>query len=230
MSESISVSGTPADTLPPIQPIRSPFTALQFGMMTVMCFEGVLFITFLIAYTIYLGEGDGPTPTETLSLPLALLNSVFLLSSSATIWLGTRAFSRANHAGGLNEGDGPGAEHSLDQPVCSKDTSGYTFWILVTIALGGVFLLGTAYEWSELIFEHGVTISSSLFGTTFFTLIGCHALHVIVGLSVMALLIEMNRRRCLAANSEGPELMAWYWHFVDAVWVVIVLVVYVFGR
>ena len=70
----------------------------------------------------------------------------------------------------------------------------------------------------------------NLFGTTFFTLIGFHAAHVTIGLVMMSVLVVLGGSRRLSATSPAPELVSWYWHFVDAVWVVIFLVVYVFGR
>ena len=103
-------------------------------------------------------------------------------------------------------------------------------WLL-TIALGGFFLYGTAQEWHRLIYEHGLTISTNLFGTTYYSLVGLHAFHVTAGLVMLVIV------RCSAwlavwdgKQSGRIEVLSMYWHFVDAVWVVVFTVVYVLGR
>ena len=58
-----------------------------------------------------------------------------------------------------------------------------------TIALGAAFLVATALEWRELIYERGLTIATNLFGTTFYSLVGFHALHVVIGLSLLLLFV-----------------------------------------
>jgi cytochrome c oxidase subunit 3/cytochrome o ubiquinol oxidase subunit 3 len=76
-----------------------------------------------------------------------------------------------------------------------------------------------------------LTISRNLFGTTFYTLVGLHALHVTGGVTMMLIVLGLAlRRQVTTANPAGVELVAWYWHFVDAVWVVVFTVVYVVGR
>ncbi len=100
-------------------------------------------------------------------------------------------------------------------------------WLLVTIVLGVIFLAGQALEWERLISNH-TTVSTNLFGTTFFTLTGFHGLHVTLGLIALFILLVLNlggrlRRR----RSRALETVSLYWHFVDAVWIVIFAVVYV---
>lgn len=178
-----------------------PSTA-RIGMLTFLCSEAVFFATLLIAYITYKGAiQHGPTPEESLSLPLAILDTVFLLSSSIAIGFAVRAWGRG-------------------------DVPRFTRWMLLTILLGILFLCGTAFEWYQLIVNDGLTISRNLFGTTFFTLIGFHAAHVTIGLCVMSVLIWKSRHAGIADDSEAPELVSWYWHLVDTVWVVIVAVVY----
>ena len=65
-----------------------------------------------------------------------------------------------------------------------------TAW-LITIALGGLFMYGTAEEWRRLIVEHGLTISTNLFGTTYYSLVGLHAFHVTVGLVMLAIVLVL---------------------------------------
>jgi cytochrome c oxidase subunit III len=91
--------------------------------------------------------------------------------------------------------------------------------------------VGTALEWRELIGTWGLTMSRNLFGTTYFTLVGFHALHVTIGVIVMSVVLGLARRRHITArNQESVEAVSWYWHFVDGVWVVVFTLVYVVGR
>jgi cytochrome c oxidase subunit 3/cytochrome o ubiquinol oxidase subunit 3 len=104
-------------------------------------------------------------------------------------------------------------------------------WWLLTITLGAIFLYGTASEWHRLIYTDGLTISTNLFGTTYYSLVGLHGFHVIVGLlgliTVMAFtLVGVVKQE----HTERIDVLSLYWHFVDAVWVVVFTVVYVIGR
>jgi cytochrome c oxidase subunit 3/cytochrome o ubiquinol oxidase subunit 3 len=106
----------------------------------------------------------------------------------------------------------------------------FTLWWFVTIVLGGIFLFGTAQEWHRLIYAHGLTISTNLFGTTYYSLVGLHAFHVTVGLIALSIVMVFallgNVRQ---EHAERTEVLSLYWHFVDAVWVVVFTVVYIVG-
>jgi cytochrome c oxidase subunit 3/cytochrome o ubiquinol oxidase subunit 3 len=103
-------------------------------------------------------------------------------------------------------------------------------WLL-TIALGGLFLYGTAQEWHRLIYERGLTISTNLFGTTYYSLVGLHGFHVTAGLIMLSLVAIFGfMGRVGVSQSDRVAVLAMYWHFVDAVWVVVFTVVYVLGR
>jgi cytochrome c oxidase subunit 3/cytochrome o ubiquinol oxidase subunit 3 len=94
-----------------------------------------------------------------------------------------------------------------------------------------MFLGDTFREWQRLIFDKGLTISTNLFGTTYYSLVGLHAFHVTVGLVVLALgMIFTLLGKVKPEHSERAEVFSLYWHFVDAVWVVVFTVVYVIGR
>jgi cytochrome c oxidase subunit 3/cytochrome o ubiquinol oxidase subunit 3 len=101
----------------------------------------------------------------------------------------------------------------------------------VTIALGLVFIGGTAREWARLIYHDGFTIRTNLFGTTFYSLVGLHAFHVVVGLTglsiVMAFVLSGLVRK---EHAKQVRVFAMYWHFVDAIWAVVLPVVYIIGR
>jgi cytochrome c oxidase subunit 3/cytochrome o ubiquinol oxidase subunit 3 len=174
------------------------------GMIGLIVAETSLFAVFVVAYLFYLGKSlNGPYPEDVLRLPI--VNTVLLLSSSVTVALAVRALrrGRSGPAGG---------------------------WFLVTIVLGAIFLVGTAREWHGLIVDDGLTIGTNLFGTPFYSLIGLHAGHVIVGLVILTLLCIFAFAGALGRHVERAELASWYWHFVDAVWVAVFTVVYVIGR
>ncbi len=126
-------------------------------MIAFLLSEVAFFGTLIVTYLIFLGKDapGGPTPAV-LSLPLVICTTICLLSSSGTIHVAERSL----HAGSRR---------------------GFFLWWAVTISLGVLFLLGTAYEWYGLIIRDGLTISRNLFGTTYYTLVGFHAIHVTVG-------------------------------------------------
>src|SRR5882724_11404818 len=125
---------------------------------------------------------------------------------------------------------GPSPGDVLSVPVLGA-VRGAGAWLLATVLLAVGFLTGTAAEWLRLITRDGLTIGTNLFGTTFYALVGLHASHVIVGLVMLALISVFAWLRVLRpAHIERVELVSWYWHFVDAVWVVVLTVVYVIGR
>ncbi len=190
---------------PPAPDARALPSAGRAGMVGLIVTEAAFFAIFVVAYLFYVGKSlAGPTPAEVLDLPI--LASVLLLSSSVTIALAIRAL-RAG-AGGR-----------------------FRLWWLVTFLLGAGFLLLTAREWARLIRDDGLTIATNLFGTTFYTLVGLHAVHVTVGLGIIALVLALALRGHVdARHAERTELLSWYWHFVDGVWVVVFLTVYVVGR
>jgi cytochrome c oxidase subunit 3/cytochrome o ubiquinol oxidase subunit 3 len=167
--------------------------------------ESALFTIFVVAYLYYIGKSlTGPYPRDVLDLPI--LATIALLSSSITITLAVRALR--------------GGQHGT-----------FAFWWFVTIAFGGFFLGATALEWEGLIYQHNLTIWTNLFGTTYYTLVGFHAGHVTVGLLLLSLVLLLSVRGAVhTAHAERVEILSWYWHFVDAVWVVVFTVVYVIGR
>jgi cytochrome c oxidase subunit 3 len=177
----------------------------RVGMGALIAAEAAIFTIFVVAYLFYVGKSlSGPMPREVLSPPI--FYTVCLLSSSLTIHFAARALRRGN-------------------------VRSFGAWWLLTITLGGLFLYGTASEWHRLIYEKGLTISTNLFGTTYYSLVGLHGFHVVVGLvclsTVMAftLLGEVKQE-----HAERIDVLSLYWHFVDAVWIVVFTVVYVIGR
>ena len=99
-------------------------------------------------------------------------------------------------------------------------------WLGLTALLGAGFLAGQGLEYARLL-GGGLRPGSELFGTTFFTLTGLHAVHVLVGLVLLATLLAASAARPRQVGQTAWEGIAMYWHFVDAVWVVVFSVVYV---
>jgi cytochrome c oxidase subunit 3/cytochrome o ubiquinol oxidase subunit 3 len=194
----------------PVPPEVEPYIGLgtaRWGMLAFLLSEVAFFSTLIVTYLTFLGQSRiGPTPGDVLSLRLVLVTTACLLSSSLTIHL---------------------AEGALHHGHTARFRG---LWIL-TIALGAAFLAGTGYEWIQLIFEHGLTISRNLFGTTFYTLVGFHGLHVTIGLIALSIIYSLAVRGAITQrNTIAVEMVSWYWHFVDAVWVAVFAVVYVIGR
>ncbi len=191
---------------PPIVPETNLGTA-RWGMISFLASEVAFFATLIVTYLIFLGTDKvGPTPSEALSLPLVMCTTILLLSSSVTI-------------------------HLAEKRLLSGDQASFRLLWTATIVLGMAFLLGTAYEWRELITRHHLTISRNLFGTTYYTLVGFHGFHVTAGVVVMIIMLGLAlRRHVTSGNRIGVEMVSWYWHFVDGVWLVVFTVVYLVGR
>jgi cytochrome c oxidase subunit 3/cytochrome o ubiquinol oxidase subunit 3 len=185
---------------------RESLTPQQWGMLSFLLSEVAFFSTLIVAYVAFLGQDQsGPTPAV-LSLRLVIGTTICLLSSSGTI-------------------------HVAEKRLRAGSRGEFLLWWTATIALGMLFLAGTAYEWHGLIIEHQLTISRNLFGTTYYTLVGFHALHVTVGVFAMLITLTLAVRGAVTArNHTGVELVSWYWHFVDVVWIVVFTVVYLVGR
>jgi cytochrome c oxidase subunit III len=175
------------------------------GMLCLILAESAIFTIFVVAYLFYIGKSlSGPTPREVLELPI--FASICLLSSSFTIHVAVGALRKAN-------------------------LGAFRMWWFLTLALGSIFLLATGREWHHLIYDKGLTISSNLFGTTYYSLVGLHAFHVTVGLiGLLTVLLLAFVGRVHQQHTKNVDTFAMYWHFVDAVWVVVFTVVYIVGR
>jgi heme/copper-type cytochrome/quinol oxidase subunit 3 len=174
----------------------------KLGMALFLAAEANFFLLLILAYAYYHGAcAGGPTAASSLHPARAAINTCFLLASSVTMWQAEQGRKR-------------GAQSAL----CG--------WLLATVVLGAIFLAGQGWEYVGLI-QQDVTISRDLFGTTFFTLTGFHGLHVFVGLVALTTVLGL----ALAGDFKRPgevtvEVVALYWHFVDAVWIVIFCLVY----
>src|SRR6266446_6255744 len=135
----------------------------KVGMACLIFAGTAIFTIFVVAYLFYVGKSlTGPTPREVLETPI--FYTICLLSSSLTIHFAGKLLERGRRGAFL------------------------TLWLL-TIALGALFLYGTGQEWHRLIYEHGLTISTNLFGTTYYSLVGLHAFHVTAGLVMLSVVL-----------------------------------------
>ena len=194
-------------------PIHHPGRAIEWhlpskrrvGMSALIVGESAIFTIFVVAYVFYLGKSlTGPTPQQVLEIPI--LGTICLLSSSLTI-------------------------RRAEKAIEEERTAGFTLWLTATIALAAAFLTNTALEWKKLIYQDGLTISTNLFGTTFYSLVGLHAIHVIVGMFLLTATLVFSLFGWVdSRQSERFGVIVLYWHFVDGVWIVVFTVVYLIGR
>jgi cytochrome c oxidase subunit III len=183
---------------------KNPYRG-NVGMACLIFAESAIFTIFVVAYLFYAGKSlTGPTPREVLETPI--FYSICLLSSSLTIHFAGKLLESGNRLAFLG------------------------LW-LATIILGGLFLFGTGQEWHRLIYEHGLTISTNLFGTTYYSLVGLHAFHVTAGLVMLNVVLLLTLTSRVGPEQAGRvNVLSLYWHFVDVVWVVVFTVVYILGR
>jgi cytochrome c oxidase subunit I len=173
------------------------------GILAFLFSEVGFFGTLILAYLyFYAHPQPGPGPKE-LDVPRTLIFSVCLFSSSFTFWRSEVALHKQKHGSTLG-------------------------WLALTIVLGAVFLGGQANEYWKL-FQSGVDLSTNMFSTTFFTLTGFHGLHVLMGLIVLLIFLWI----AWEGDSVSPRFdsafkcAGYYWHFVDVVWVFVLLTVYI---
>jgi cytochrome c oxidase subunit III len=176
----------------------------RVAMFSLIIGESAIFTIFVVAYIYYIGRSTyGPTP-QILDVPW--FNTVCLLSSSIAILFAERAIERGR-------------------------IRVFGAWWALTMSLGVIFLAGTAIEWKRLIYTDGLSIRTNLFGTTFYSLVGLHATHVVVGLLMLSLVMLFTLLgRVEQRHAERIQVLSLYWHFVDAVWVVVFTVVYMVGK
>jgi len=174
----------------------------KVGMISLIATESALFTIFVVAYLFYMGRSlNGPYPSELLHFPWA--GSAALFSSSLTIFFAEKAM----HAG---------------------KRVPFLVWWGITMLLGMYFVYFSASEWYEFIFKEHFTLSTNVFGSTFYSLVGLHLSHVFIGLLLLSTIWLLVLFKGIPEHHlEHVEMISWYWHFVDAIWVVVVTVVYI---
>ncbi len=177
-------------------------TTTKFGMWLFLASEVMFFAGLIGAYiSLRLGSTNWPHAAEVLNVPLTGVNTFILICSSVTM---VKAF--ASIEGG--------------------DRSGLWKFLLLTALLGLVFVGIKAYEWRELLHEH-IGPATNLFGATYFTLTGFHALHVLAGVAVILFVMFRGLRgRYSRDNHDTVEVVGLYWHFVDIVWIFLFTIIY----
>jgi len=174
------------------------------GFIIFLCSESVIFIAFFSGFALLkLNALDWlPNGVAGLEWQTPLINTFVLVSSSGTIYLAERQMVRQN-------------------------IWGFRGWWLATMALGGYFLWGQAVEWSGL--QFGFT--SGTFGGTFYLLTGFHGLHVLTGVLLMLLmLVKSFIPNNYKGGEQGIRATSLFWHFVDVIWIILFLLIYVWQR
>jgi heme/copper-type cytochrome/quinol oxidase subunit 3 len=177
-------------------------------MIKMLVFTEVFFFLSLImayVYMVYYGDTRSSGELNALHISTTGIFTVVLLSSSLTFYIAERNYEKGNIAG-------------------------LKTWLIITVILGAVFLIGQGNEYYRLINEQ-ISLGASVFGTNFFTLTGFHGFHVFVGLILISVLITMSFLGDFSnPKSTVIQTIGIYWHFVDAVWIVVFTVVYVLPR
>nr|UAM92181.1 cytochrome c oxidase subunit III [Geosesarma faustum] len=182
---------------------------LRWGMILFILSEMLFFFSFFWAFfhsslspTMEIGMYWPPLGIQTFNpFQIPLLNTTILLSSGATVTWAHHAIMEANH----------------NQAIQS---------LSMTIILGFYFTLLQAYEYIEASF----TISDSVFGSTFFVATGFHGLHVIIGTTFLSVcFMRLYKYHFSPLHHLGFETAAWYWHFVDVVWLFLYIFIYWWG-
>ena len=176
----------------------------KMGVWAFIGSETLFFAALIVTYLIYKPRNlalGGQDPKEFLGITVTSVLAAILLASSLTMVLALAAIRR-------------------------RDMRQFQIWLLATAGLGLCFLGGQVYEFTELVHE-GVTLSSSMFGTTFFVLTGFHGTHVAIGVTwLLSVFTKVRRFPNAPGNDMDVELGGLYWHFVDLVWVAIFTLIY----
>jgi cytochrome c oxidase subunit III len=173
----------------------------KFGFIVFLLSESVIFLSFFTGYIIYKTQTlDWYPPGVTgLEVDAPRINTIVLVSSSFVIYV---------------------AERYLHD----KKLWGFRLFLLATMAMGGYFLYGQAVEWRSLPFG----LTDGLFGGTFYLLTGFHGLHVLTGIVLQVLMLT---RSFIPSNYDdgyfGVEATSLFWHFVDVIWIILFILIYV---
>ncbi|CAK6692868.1 heme-copper oxidase subunit III [Synechococcus sp. CBW1107] len=174
------------------------------GFVIFLLSESVIFLALFAGYTVFKMSSPVwlPAGVEGLEIREPLINTVVLVSSSGVAWLAERCLKR--------------------QQLVS-----FRLWWLLTMAMGSFFVYGQAVEWLHL----GFGLGDGIFGSTFYVLTGFHGLHVITGILLMGLMLQRSFRPGNYDQGEtGVVAVSLFWHFVDVIWIVLFVLIYVWQR
>jgi cytochrome c oxidase subunit III len=183
-------------------PTATGLDTWKLGFWVFIGSETLFFGTFIAAYLIYIPNNlVPPHPPDILDIPLTTLSTFVLLMSSLAMVLALNAVQKENRRGAL-------------------------LWLMMTAGMGLTFLGFQAYEFTHF-YHEGLTLQSNIFGTTFFILTGFHGAHVSIGVIWLLILwLQTYAGRIRAKDSLKVEIAGLYWHFVDIVWIVIFMLIY----
>lgn len=172
-----------------------------WGLITFLASESLMFGGFFAAYLVMWGLSTKWPPEGTeVELLLPAINTIILVSSSFVI-------------------------HKGDEAIKQNDVKGMRLWYWITFVMGAIFLGGQVYEYNTL----GYGLATNVFSNCFYLLTGFHGLHVFVGLLLILGVIWRSRRdgHYNATKHVGVEMAEIYWHFVDIIWIVLFLLIYI---
>jgi cytochrome c oxidase subunit 3 len=188
---------------PPSPPSPGPpVSNARLGMLMLIAAETMLFTGLIGAYVMF-RFGSVAWPSAQLYLPVGVtwVNTFVLLVSCYTM-------------------------HRAVAAVRANDRRGLVNGLSVTGLLGTAFLSIQGYEWVQLV-RDGLTISTGIYGATFYTLIGCHAAHVLAAVVWLLIVVwQATQGRFSARRHVGVEVCGMYWYYVGALWVVLFALVY----
>ena len=180
----------------------------KVGMSCLIITESFFFMAFIVAYLYYVVilqvEDGGPNPRDLFRADWMVYGaSICLFSSSATVVFAANALARGQH-------------------------DKFRSWLFLTVVLGGLFIAATALEWTDMIGTKGIWMNTSTFGTCYFSLVGFHAFHVCFGLTALSLCLLLSfLGKMPTFQAERFEVLSWYWHFVDTIWIFVFTTVYI---
>ncbi|BBH20356.1 cytochrome o ubiquinol oxidase subunit III [Paenibacillus baekrokdamisoli] len=176
-----------------------------FGFWIYLMTDVMIFGTFFATYIVLRGNTNGgPGPAELFKIGGVIASTFILLTSSYTCGLALLAMHRGKRQALLG-------------------------WLGITVVLGAVFIGLEVSEFIHLVHE-GATMGSSAFLSAFYTLVGTHGLHVLVGLVWMVgLMIQLSRKGITPVTMRKVNVISLFWHFLDVVWIFVFTVVYLMG-
>jgi len=189
---------------PATEPEPRRINKMDVSMLTFIASEATFFIMLILAFLYFVVLGHVSGPPGALDAKTTGIFTICLLSSSLTFWCAEKAFHRGDHAS-------------------------FHRWLVITVLLGAIFIIGQGREYMHL-WKTGVTVDSSLFATSFFTLTGFHGLHVCGGLIALLILLRLAYLEDFTTSSTAVKAIGLYWHFVDVVWIFVFSLVYLLPR
>lgn len=176
----------------------------RLAMVLFLASEAIFFAFLITAYVFYHGAvQNGPDAHNSLDVVTTGIYTAVLLSSSVTIFFAERALKR--------------------------NRKGTSLWLGVTILCGLVFLFGEMREYTRLL-RQNITISRNLFGSTYYTVTGFHAAHVAIGILLLSILLLLSLRGGIKERGHiGVEVISYYWHFVDVIWIAVFSIIYLWS-